>query len=162
MENFTQLSYYERCHIYRALCRQKPIRQIAVELGRAPSTISREIARNSDHIGYLYSGEAQERTAKRKHKNMPKVKKDPALKAYIVEHLKIGWSSQTISGARNNKSSGLRISAEAIYQWIYSSEGKGLNLNKFLLRSHKKRGLRRKADKTPRIQIKQLMLLYGG
>lgn len=152
MKKFTQLSYQERRNIYSGLCAQKSRRQIARELDRAPSTISREVSRSSDHIGYLYAGEAQERTDKRKYKNKLKVDKDPALKTYIIKHLRSRWSPKAIAGRWNDAEPEIKITAEAIYQWIYSKEGKSLKLSSFLLRTHKKRGLRRKPEKTPKIR----------
>ncbi|HJZ23094.1 MAG TPA: helix-turn-helix domain-containing protein [Candidatus Babeliales bacterium] len=62
MTHYTQLNEIERVLIYEGKKQQKSARVIAAELGRYSSTIGRELRRNSDYIGYLYSRDAQKRT----------------------------------------------------------------------------------------------------
>jgi transposase, IS30 family len=157
MKKFIQLSYRERQKIYRGLCEGKSQREIAKILERPPSTVSREIARNSDQIGYLYAGEAHAMTQERKHKNIPKVDKNKVLKGYIIQGLKERLSPKMIAGAWSLENPDHSITAEAIYQWIYEVEGEKLELKKLLLRSRKKRGLKRK----PRVtQIKDRVSIH--
>ena len=141
---FTQLSYRERQKIYSGLCEQKSQREIADSLERSPSTISREISRNSDYVGYLYAGEAHAMAQKRKHKNSPQIDKNPLLKEYIIQRLKDRLSPKMIAGTWSLENLEQSITAETIYQWIYGTKGEALGLKKLLLRSRKKRGLRRK------------------
>jgi len=157
MKNFTQLSYRERQKIYRGLCEGRSQREIAKELERPPSTISREIARNSDHIGYMYAGEAHAMARERKHENIPKIDKNPVLKGYVIQQLKERLSPKMIAGAWPLANPSQSIVAEAIYQWIYGPEGERLGLKKLLLRFHKKRGLRRKPKTT---QIKNRVSIH--
>lgn len=150
MKKFSQLSYHERVKIYRGLCEVKSVREIAEELERSPSTISRELRRNSDQIGYLYAGEAHQKAQERRYKNLPKIVKNESLKNYIIDKLFLRWSPGSIAGSLKcviDK----KITKEAIYQWIYRDEGETLGLKKFLTRARKKRGLRRKT-KTPKIK----------
>lgn len=151
MGNFTQLSYHEREKIYRDQCEGKPQYKIAEELGRSSSTISREIRRNSDHIGYLYAGEAHQKAQERRNKNERKIDKDDDLTAYIIKHLRERWSPRTIANKWSQEHSDRKISTEAIYQWIYSEDGEELGLKKLLIRARKKRGLKRK-PKTSKIK----------
>ena len=98
MKSFYLLSYHERLRIYTGLCDQKTASQIALELGRPKSTITREIARNSDQIGYLYPGAAHELAQRKRNMNIPKIDKNDELKRYIVRHLKKRWSPKSIAG----------------------------------------------------------------
>jgi len=52
MIRYAQLNYQERHKIYRGIVDGKSLRAIAKSIDRAPSTISREMRRNSDQIGY--------------------------------------------------------------------------------------------------------------
>jgi IS30 family transposase len=146
MRSFIQLSYRDREKIYRGLCDNKSYAEIAFSLDRPASTISREIRRNSDQYGYLYAGDAQKNTDLRRNINRQKIEKYDALRNYIIQKLSERWSPRTIAG-RWNKENSVKISAEAIYQWIYSKQGEALNLKKLLIRSRKKRGLRAKAKR---------------
>lgn len=148
MGNFTHLTYHERDKIYRGLCAGRSKGAIARELGRTKSTVTREVRRNSDSIGYLYPGKAHEKAQKRKHKNRPKISRNPTLKGYIIERLKRRWSPEMIAGRYKLENPGQTVSKEAVYQWIYSAEGERLGLKKLLVRAHKKRGLKRRAKRT--------------
>lgn len=144
MDKYIQLSYQERRYIYIGKCEGKSAGRIAKDLGRDKTTITRELKRNGDHIGYLYAGEAQKRTEQRKNRNVSKIGKDPDLRAYIIAKLVERWSPKAIAGRWRLEHPGHTLCAETIYQWIYSKEGKSLNLCKLLIRRHKKRGFKRR------------------
>jgi IS30 family transposase len=144
MEKFSQLSYQERGQIYRGLCDGLSSRQIAKRLERPPSTISREIQRNSDRIGYLYAGDAHQRSIDRRNKNKPKIDQDVELQDYIITKLHERWSPRIIAQSWSQKYGDRSISAETIYQWIYGEKGEKLGLKKLLIRARKKRGTKRK------------------
>lgn len=143
MNQFSQISYHERVKIYRGLCEGKSRREIAIMLDRAPSTISREVKRNSDHVGYLYPGEAHLEAEKRRNKNVPKISKNKRMRNFILLKLNERWSPATISGSWN-KTNNVKISKEAIYQWIYNVDDKNMKLRKLLVRARRKRGLKRR------------------
>lgn len=85
----------------------------------------------------------------RKNKNRPKIEKDEELKSFIVEKItEERWSPKAIAGAWRLEHTDTKISAEAIYQWVYSEEGESLNLKKSLIRAHKKRGFNRRVKKS--------------
>jgi transposase, IS30 family len=146
MEKFAQLSYRERQKIYSGLCAGKKQTEIAQELERATSTISREIRRNSDYIGYLYPDEAHQKALNRKNKNEAKINKNSNLKDFIIAKLHERWSPNSIAGKWNLENIET-ITKEAIYQWIYSDDGETLGLKDLLIRSRKKRGLKQKVKK---------------
>src|ERR1700746_1553617 len=149
MESFQQLSYHERQKIYTGLCEKRSKREIAEALGRSVSTISREIRRNSDRIGYLYPGIAHQAALDRKHLNEPKIDKRPNLQAFIEEKLRQKWSPDVIAGRWSLDNPDQSICRETIYKWLYSSNDPNkLELRKLLIRAHKKRGFRNKPTKT--------------
>jgi IS30 family transposase len=76
--------------------------------------------------------------------------------------LKDRWSPNTIAGRWNLESPDVKISAETIYQWIYSQkpfyeDGILIDLRKFLVRARTKRGLRRKR---PQSNIKERISVH--
>lgn len=60
MYKYTHLSKVEQDRIYQGLREQLSMRLIAERIDRDHSTVSREIARTKDHIGY-YPAHAQEK-----------------------------------------------------------------------------------------------------
>jgi len=140
MQEYTQISLEEREEIFKGLCEGKSQVSIAASLGRHKSSISREVKRNSDHIGYLYPRQAQERTDKRKAKHGYKVNRIDCLKDYIIAKLQVHWSPIAIAGRWNLERFGKTITHESLYEWIYSKEGRMLGLPKLLPRAKPKRG----------------------
>jgi IS30 family transposase len=143
MKSFKQLSYHEREKIYRGLCDRRTNKEIAQMLDRPESTISREIRRNSDRIGYLWPIDATKKAEKRRHKNKPKIINNKGLMDYIITKLHDRWSPNAIANSWN-KTNDVTISKEAIYQWIYTKDAEVLKLRKLLVRAHKRRGFKRK------------------
>lgn len=159
MRTFSQLSYHERQQIYTGLCEGNSKSMIAQKLDRSISTITREIYRNSDRYGYLYAGEAHEQAKKRKYIPTPKIDRIPLLKNYIVEKLKNRWSPDTIAYQWSFDHPEQSLCKETIYQWLYSNNSEEkITLRKLLVRSHKKRGLKVKKNRSKikdRISIHQ-------
>ena len=76
----------------------EPCRQIAVRLGRAPSTVSRELARNGGR--HRYRAQAADAAAFRRAQR-PKPAKlalAPGLRAVVEAKLAVRWSPQQIVG----------------------------------------------------------------
>jgi len=127
------------------------LREIARTLKRSPSTLSRELKRNAAPVntGYYLAHKAQERSDKRKHAShgRPRLKND-AIRRYVEEHLRRGWSPELIAGRLSLEHPRLSISYEAIYQWVYQE---ATHLIVFLVRAHharKHRGYSRKHKKS--------------
>ena len=149
MRIFSQLSYHERHKIYIGLCQQKSKRSIAKTLDRPTSAVTREIIRNSDQYGYFYPRAAQEATQKRKNKNVPKIDRNAALKAYIIKKLMDRWSPEMMASQWSIDHNDQGICKETIYEWLYSSnDQQKIELRKLLIRRHKKRGLRPKKNRS--------------
>jgi IS30 family transposase len=103
------------------LAEKRSLRKIAQELGRSPSSISRELQRNASPEYRLYlSHRADMRAAGRRKQasRRPRLKNDQIL-SYVCAKLREGWSPEQIAGRIGLDHPGLAISHEAIYQYIY-------------------------------------------
>ena len=88
---YGQLSLEDRCSIAALHAQGRSIRQIAAALDRAPSTVSRELKRNSGRqVGYK-PGYAQEQTRARRWKGS-RLERDAALRDAVLTCLRKGWS----------------------------------------------------------------------
>ena len=90
------LSMVEREEISRGVAAGEPCRQIAARLGRAPSTVSRELARNGGR--HRYRAQAADVAAFRRALR-PKPAKlilEPRLRAVVEAKLALRWSPQQI------------------------------------------------------------------
>lgn len=96
------------------------MRKIAAELGVAPSTICREIARGSTAVGYR-APTAQERADRMRARPKPrKLDADPLLRARVIEGLNAGWSPEQVSGRLERWwGEEAAVSHETIYQALY-------------------------------------------
>lgn len=94
---------------------------MAKALNRSPSSVSRELKRNFPACRNAYTPRvAHERAlAKRKSRGRHDRLKNEAIRTFVIDHLKEGWSPEQISG-RIKKHINQKISHEAIYQYVYS------------------------------------------
>lgn len=130
------------------------LRAMALELGRSPSTLSRELRRNATPAYRVYlSHRAHERAVKRKKESgrRPRLKSGDVV-SYVRARLSEDWSPELIAGKIGQDMQGASISHEAIYQYVYhpDTEG-GLELIGRLVRGHRKRrkkGVGRKERRT--------------
>ena len=123
-KRYTQLADQERESISRGLAQHKSIRQLAKELGRSPSTISREIRRNKGKSGYrAFSASRRAKAAASSRKRgKRKIEKHEGLLSYVMEKLQREWSPQEISKRLKIEYAwdmDMQVSHEAIYQYIY-------------------------------------------
>ena len=116
------LTLQEREEISRGLARGEAMRQIARTLGRAPSTISREIGRNRGRPRYR-AIDADDRAWRRARR--PKrclLATNRALCAYVAARLRDDWSPEQIAGTLRKRypvGSGMRVSHETIYKSLF-------------------------------------------
>ena len=121
---YTRLTDQEREIISRGLAQHKLLRQIAKELSRSPSTISREIRRNRGKTSYrAFSASRRAKAAASSRKRgKRKIEKQESLLSYVIEKLKGEWSPQEISKRLKIEYAwdmNMQVSHEAIYQYIY-------------------------------------------
>jgi len=118
-QRYGQLSLEERISIARFRDEGRSLRQIAASLDRAPSTISRELRRNSGRqIGYR-AGHAQERAWARRWRGS-KLARQPPLGQAVIDRLAMGWSPQQIAGRLALEHGSTVVSYETIYRFIYA------------------------------------------
>jgi len=126
---YQQFSVEEREKIQEGLWEKKSYRAIAKEIGRSPSSVSREIGRNLPLQFFHYAPRlAHERALEhRKRRGREERLKNDALRAYVVSHLKLGWSPEQIAATAND-AVGVSISHEAVYQFVYARVSKASDL----------------------------------
>lgn len=118
------LSDREREEISRGLAVGEKQVRIARRLGRSPGTISREVARNSGASGYrAFSAGQQARTSasSRRH-GKQRLMHEKRLRTYVLAGLQKRWSPREIVRHMEIEypdDMTMRISHEAIYQYIY-------------------------------------------
>jgi IS30 family transposase len=137
MTGYTQLTEGERNQIYVLNKRGLKQSEIAHDLGREPSTISRELKRNRGGRGYRPKQAHREATERRRAASSRPKMKDNVV-AHVEAKLGLQWSPEQISGTMEDEI-GIRISHERIYQHIYKDRLAGGNLHTHLRHGRKKR-----------------------
>jgi len=116
------LSLNEREEISRGLAAGRSLRSIAGRLGRAPSTVSREVARHGGRRRYRAT-RADDRAWRRARRPKPcKLAREPRLRALVAQKLSEEWSPEQISGWLARTYAGdqaLRVSSETIYRSLF-------------------------------------------
>jgi len=116
------LSLEEREEISRGLAAEASIRSIARELGRAPSTISREISRNGGRCKYRASKADIDAWDRAKRPKACKLSLNRSLSLTVARKLKQSWSPQQIAGwLKRTHPLDLEhnVSHETIYKTLY-------------------------------------------
>ena len=94
MKNYSQLTLAQRYELERLLSNNLSKSEIAIELDVNPSSIYRELKRNSGHRDNLYYASLAQRKAKMRHTNKPKkVLFTPSIKQEVIELLKEDWTT---------------------------------------------------------------------
>ena len=135
---YQHLSSEERDLISGYLSEGKNKTEIAKILDRSPSTISREINRNSLHkyTNIYYPITAHKTAEKRKLKSRQKERiKNPKVREIISAKIRIGWTPEQIAG-HINKNYPFKANYESIYLYLYNDADE---LVKYLARARAKR-----------------------
>ena len=116
------LTLAEREEISRGLAHAEPVRRIAARLGRAPSTISREVRRHGGRTRYraVRADDRAWRNAQRPKRCL--LATNLALQAVVADKLAHDWSPEQISGwlvSAHPADDTLRVSAETIYRSLF-------------------------------------------
>lgn len=108
-------------------------KEIAKEIGKSESAVSREINRNIREDGRYIPGEANQKAKERywyANQRFRKIENDEDLEKYIIKKLKTRWSPEQIAGRLKKKNNGKSVvHHETIYQYIYNRNPK---LTKYL------------------------------
>jgi len=115
------LTPQEREEISRGLSSQLPIRQIAKQLNRAPSTISREVNRNGGRKLYRANKADTAAWERAKRPKPCKLLLNKSLAELVAMKLHRSWSPQQIAGwlTRTYSDKELHVSHETIYKTLY-------------------------------------------
>lgn len=160
----------DRVRIADMLRAKSSIRSIAAELGRAPSTISREVRRNRSYYVtakiHRYGPYAAQARAEKRRKR-PKTRKldaVPRLREYVQQRLHQRWSPEQIVHLLRRDfpdDQEMRVSHETIYQALYV-QGRGqlrrdlaklLRTGRTMRRPHRQSYRRQKRFSTPMVMI---------
>ena len=144
------LTLAEREEISRGVVADHSLRSIAASLGRAPSTISREINRNGGVRDYRAS-EADQAAWDRAHRpKRCKLVENPALARIVAKKLKQLWSPEQISGWLNRTyadDENFQVSYETIYRSLFI-QARGALKMELLRHLRRKRATRRSRHHT--------------
>jgi transposase, IS30 family len=127
-KSYTRLNKEERIKIQTLLKIGMTVRQIAKELERSPSSISREVKRGIHLPGDGYTAEQAERVSfiyRRVRRPDTKLITNKKLRGFVILKLTEGWSPEQISFRIKElfpKDNRMRISYESIYKYIYEED----------------------------------------
>jgi IS30 family transposase len=148
-ERYAQFSIADRVEIARLRGAGGSIRQIAAALDRAPSSVARELKRNSGaQIGYqpVYA----EQQARARRWSGSRLDRDVRLRTQVLGQLAAGWSPEQVAGRSG------RIGTETIYRFIYAqiTRHNDFSWRRYLARSKYKRGWRAGKGGSPVLHMK--------
>lgn len=122
---YTHLTPVERGYVQALRQENRSLGYIADSLGRAKSTLSRELKRNATPRGYD-ARRAQHQYQRRREPCRPQKKLDyQPLWTYLIEKIGLGWTPEQVAGRlpiEHPNDPKMRISHEAIYQAIYADK----------------------------------------
>ena len=147
---YQQLTIEERCEIARLRTAGHAQRQIAASLDRAPSTVARELMRNSSRTrGYQPSYAQQQARARRW--SGSRLERDASLRQQVLAGLTQAWSPEQVAGRLALAAGRQVISHESIYRFIYAqlARKKEYSWRRYLPRAKFKRGYRGRRGGSP-------------
>lgn len=145
---FRHFDLDQRCEIARLRQAGHSLRQIAAAVDCSPSSIARELKRNSTAKGYRPSYATEQAHARRWRGS--KLMRDPALQQLVLQRLAWGWAPQTVA-VRLAQEYGRRISHETIYRFIAAqiTRTNDFAWRRYLPRGKSKRGWRGRKGGSP-------------
>jgi IS30 family transposase len=152
MSGYSHLTAEERDRLADLKTDGLSLRAIARALGRATSTISRELRRNALDSG-AYRPHVADGAYMLRRQRAAVLETDAKLAAYVTDRLTEGWTPEQIAGRlRLGVERGLRaVCPETIYVWIYRTGQKAQRVWRFLTLRHARR--RKRHDRTSRDTI---------
>ncbi|MGB3613955.1 MAG: IS30 family transposase [Elainellaceae cyanobacterium] len=152
---YEHLGRAERDEIYRLVQAGISRREIGRRLGRSASTVSRELNRNNEPVGYL-PDTAQRNAHARRRRGTFKIDRYPKLKSALLEGLLRRWSPEQIAATCDGKT---RMCHETIYRYIYRSPyAIKFSLYQFLWREKPRR--RKRKSRKNRSKIKDRISIH--
>ncbi|WP_330480026.1 IS30 family transposase [Streptomyces sp. NBC_00724] len=156
----------DRIHIADRLREKATIRAIAAELGRSPSTVSREIRRNRHPGNGRYRPHAAQARAdaRRPRPKAGKIGLNPELRDFIQDRLSTRWSPEQICNGLRTRFPDrpeMHVTHETVYQALYV-QGRGelrreltkaLRTGRACRRPHRQAAKRQPRFTTPMVMI---------
>lgn len=158
-QRYEQLGLEERCEIARLQAAGSSIRQIAAALDRSPSSISRELKRNTGSgpraEGYRPAYAEQQTRARRW--SGSRLERDEALREKVLDGLGKGWSPEQVCGRLKLDEGRSVLGHETIYRFIYAQMKRTQDgaWRFYLPRAKSRRGRRRRPGGSPASLIQQ-------
>jgi len=153
------LTLEEREEISRGIAVGTSIRAIAAKLGRAASTVSREVNRNGGRRAYRAS-DADRSAWERAHRPKPcRLATHPALRWVVAQKLALEWSPEQIAGWLKRtypRNEGLQVSHESIYRSLFV-QTRGVLRKELIAHLRTGRNIRRPRGGTTKIGLGSLV-----
>ncbi|QCP51890.1 IS30 family transposase [Trinickia violacea] len=144
------LTLAEREEISRAVVAGHSIRSIAARLGRAPSTISREVRRNGGSQCYRANQADQLAWERAQRPKTCKLVRNRTLAQVVASKLRLQWSPEQIAGWLKHVyavNKDYQVSHETIYRSLYI-QARGALKRELLEHLRRSRGMRRSRQHT--------------
>jgi transposase, IS30 family len=142
------LTLAEREEISRGLVHGHSLRRIACSLGRAPSTVGREIARNGGSGPYRAAASDRRAWDRARRPKPCKLARHDPLRQAVAAKLERNWSPQQIAGwLKRTHPEACQVSHETIYRSLYV-QARGVLKKEFLLHLRSRRPIRRSRHAT--------------
>ena len=147
MLSYTHFTLEERKYLQELLAQGYSMRKIASFLGRAPSSVSREIKRNrskyppkkkSNNPYNYHHWRAQIcAIARRRQKRQLAIPENSTVRRYVMEKLNLFWSPEQISNRWKKENPGEKLAFSTIYRYIRRYELPGIRRKTHLRRRGK-------------------------
>jgi IS30 family transposase len=139
------LTLSEREEISKGITAHQPARSIARLLGRSPSTVSREIARNGDYDRYRAALADENAWIRARRPKRCKLANNGRLRQAVVQKLRLNWAPEQIAGwlkRTHPKDECYQVSHETIYRSLFV-QARGVLKKELLYHLRSKRTIRR-------------------
>ena len=142
------LTLIERETISRGLAAERSARSMSRLLGRAPSTVSREIKRNGGYDRYRAAQADEQAWERARRPKGCKLARHPWLRRVVVRKLGLNWSPEQIAGwlKRAHRGDRSQVSHETIYRSLFV-QARGVLKKELLQHLRSQRTMRRPGAK---------------
>lgn len=149
------LTLIEREEISRGIVAGQSMRAMAAALGRAPSTIGREIRRNDGPRGYRASQADQAAWDRGCRPQVCKLVRNRSLARLVAHKLRLEWSPEQIAGwlkRAHPDDEAFQVSHETIYRSLFI-QARGALKKELMAHLRRTRGMRRSRHHTQKTSI---------
>jgi len=154
-QGYKHFSLEDRCEIARLQAEGRSLRQIAAALDRQPSSISRELSRNT--AAKAYKPVLAEQKARARRWTGSRLERQTELRNTVLKGLGNGLSPEQVAGRLAYEAGHPVISHETIYRFIYAqiTRHNDYSWRQYLPCAKAKRGLRGRKGGSPASFIQQ-------